>query len=736
MDLRRSERQRKPKPIWEAELASATATRSKSARKTLKTVKKQDAQSTVLESGTLSASPPSFQPPDSSDVLIPSFLFSEQNSASSAASNPKSAKKARKTVEKQNKHSTGFKNGILSNPPSTLQPSDVPNALISPISIWDQKGAPSASNDPIISEKAVRTAKETALEPIPTESFPLDPKTLPKLPDYNPPLNLQFQPSETCCTALTELEVFQQLLTPQIVDIIVRNTNSYAEYYRKENPLDSDFQRPWKPVNSTDIWRYIGILLYMGAHIERKREEYWRVHQKVKESMSLIRWEQIHRYFTIRHCSTSRSETDPWYWSVEPVSSIIRQNCTKLWMPCSHLAIDESMVAFRGRTFHKVKLPHKPIKEGYKMWVLGDGGYTYTWLWHSRVDGPEGISQKGKTVSRFSSLEKGRKNVQLAPTFALIFRLAQYLRQHHPDRIFCLFLDNLFLTLNLAQALLSLRICCAGTTRKNAQGIPSWLIQLKNQKPSPLVWNSTFAEVVEDTLCFLWQDNNTVLGLTTAHYLKDETVLRFRKRPFPTSTNARVVRPVFGDLSQKWLYIPQVIDDYNHYMNGVDRANQLRRNLTVHRPFEHRNWRPLWDYMVDVCAVNSSLIWEKIYPRKSSKKVGQRPFREALIQALLTMPYEEATHQRQWVKPVALPCQGPAQHQWERLGQRRHCVWCKTHSREWVPTQRRAALTDVTNTAPNQGRKRESMSLGGCRACGVYLCLKTACFKLYHSNSS
>jgi hypothetical protein len=31
----------------------------------------------------------------------------------------------------------------------------------------------------------------------------------------------------------------------------------------------------------------------------------------------------------------------------------------------------------RGRTFNKVKLPNKPIKEGYKVWVLEDTGYVY-----------------------------------------------------------------------------------------------------------------------------------------------------------------------------------------------------------------------------------------------------------------------------------------------------------------------------------------------------------------------
>ena len=200
------------------------------------------------------------------------------------------------------------------------------------------------------------------------------------------------------------------------------------------------------------------------------------------------------------------------------------------------------------------------------------------------------------------------QKIRLAPTFALVIRLAQRLREIHPERVFCFFLDNLFLNLNVAQALLALRICCTGTTRKNAQGIPEWLLKLKEHNRG-LVWNSMLAEVVDSTLCFLWQDNNAVLGLTTAHCLKDKTVERNRRRPSPTSTNARIVRPVFGDAPFKKLQIPQAIDDYNHYMNGVDRSNQLRKNFTAHRPFEQRVWRPLWYYMLDICAVISYLLW-------------------------------------------------------------------------------------------------------------------------------
>jgi Transposase IS4 len=136
------------------------------------------------------------------------------------------------------------------------------------------------------------------------------------------------------------------------------------------------------------------------------------------------------------------------------------------------------MISYRGRTLYKVKLLNKLIKEGYKVWVLGDGGYVYDWLWHSRVDGPENIPEKGINVDRASST-KGIKTVHLALIFTLIIRLAQRLRQKQKSRIFCFFLDNLFLNLDISQALLALQICSTGTTRKNAQGVPSWLLKFK-----------------------------------------------------------------------------------------------------------------------------------------------------------------------------------------------------------------------------------------------------------------
>ncbi len=84
-----------------------------------------------------------------------------------------------------------------------------------------------------------------------------------------------------------------------------------------------------------------------------------------------------------------------------------------------------------------------------------------------------------------------------------------------------------------------------------------------------------FTQVVDNTLCLAWQDNNIVLALSTVHtiYIVNDFITRQRKRLAKTSTSIQIVRPVFGDNLVKELKIPVFINDYNHNIGGVNIAN-------------------------------------------------------------------------------------------------------------------------------------------------------------------
>src|SRR5436189_2255268 len=73
------------------------------------------------------------------------------------------------------------------------------------------------------------------------------------------------------------------------------------------------------------------------------------------------------------------------------------------------------MVPYFGHTWHTIKAPHKPIKQDYKVWALGNLGYIFNWLWYSETLGTEDLGMRS------------RRNT-MADTQTLVISLAKSLR--------------------------------------------------------------------------------------------------------------------------------------------------------------------------------------------------------------------------------------------------------------------------------------------------------------------
>jgi hypothetical protein len=65
-------------------------------------------------------------------------------------------------------------------------------------------------------------------------------------------------------------------------------------------------------------------------------------------------------------------------------------------------------------------------------------------------------------------------------------------------------------------------------------------------------------------------------------YRIEPKILRNRKRPKTILTNAKIAREFFRDKYIKLLSIPVFINNYNYYINGVDKANQLRSSFIIY----------------------------------------------------------------------------------------------------------------------------------------------------------
>jgi hypothetical protein len=92
--------------------------------------------------------------------------------------------------------------------------------------------------------------------------------------------------------------------------------------------------------------------------------------------------------------------------------------------------------------------------------------------------------------------------------------------------------------------------------------------------------------------------------MTTGYQIKLKT-FRMRKRPKKTASNARIIREPFRELSIKILAIPTFIDDYNHYIGGIDQSNQLRAAFTTYFPRNQKEFFPGAFWAIDIAVYNN-----------------------------------------------------------------------------------------------------------------------------------
>ena len=80
------------------------------------------------------------------------------------------------------------------------------------------------------------------------------------------------------------------------------------------------------------------------------------------------------------------------------------------------------MVAFQGRSAHTVKIKNKPVKEGFKLWVIAFEGYALDWLFHSAK-----CSAEQTVKSLVVDLMPPLMQAKLAPTFQVPYLLCKQL---------------------------------------------------------------------------------------------------------------------------------------------------------------------------------------------------------------------------------------------------------------------------------------------------------------------
>ena len=199
-------------------------------------------------------------------------------------------------------------------------------------------------------------------------------------------------------------------------------------------------------------------------------------------------------------------------------------------------------------------------------------------------------------------------------THAVVMKLVEPLknRGHH-----C-YTDNFYTSPALFADLRSNGFGACGTLRLNRKGIP------KSIKPPIRKGDTKVVNVDESMLVIKWSDKREVTILTTIHQPGHVSVQRRNRRA-----------PGGRETVQK----PTAIVEYNTYMGGVDRADQL----LSYYGFAHRTvkwWRRLFFFLLDTAVVNSYVLYCEEHPDKK-RRMTHVQFRIELANNLLGQAGED-----------------------------------------------------------------------------------------------
>ena len=441
---------------------------------------------------------------------------------------------------------------------------------------------------------------------------------------------------------ITALQIFELFWDREVVNVLVEGTNLYAKekgaggHCSEKQVAEEGWEktvaraharrcRPWKKVTEAEIHVFLALLIYMGAKRECGTGGFWKGRERgVFRAMSLVRFSQIKRYLHISDPKLQLSRSE-WFQKVEPLNTMIQSRCQRFYFPASNVTVDEMMIRFRGRSHHTYRMPSKPITEGYKVFALCDLGYTFNWVFASRLDSFSGVELQS----------------DLTATGSTVFQLARSLPYTHGH--FNVYMDNYFTSQQLLARLRDLGIGACGTARVSKSAFPPRLHDSRKNIP----WNEVSGGIADSAgkvLALQWQDNSSVHFLSTIHTLEAKIISQ-RKKPRSTSSNGPGIRRVFGSHERANIAIPAVTDDYNQYKVGVDLADQYRSYYFTQLKCL-RNWPPIFYWLLDTTVINSYLLFCRLPsstpgPEASQTATSQgqpkssRLFRETLAESII-----------------------------------------------------------------------------------------------------
>ena len=373
-------------------------------------------------------------------------------------------------------------------------------------------------------------------------------------------------------------DILSLFLTDEFFDILVEQTNLYAAQYKRNNPNLPPHSRAheWFDTTRPEMKQFIALSLLMGIVVKPGISDYWSTSPLLKGSifnsvMSRNRFQSILQFLHF----ADNSQFDPndpdrdRLYKVRPVVDYLVNKFKTVYIPEDHISIDEELLLWKGNLSFKQYIPMKRARFGIKMFSLCENsGY----LWNSFV-------YLGKEPNRNG--DDPQLVRRLGKSGAVIPRLMETLL----NKGYRLYVDNWYTSQELFTYLHENSTAACGTARKNRIKLPRAFTE------APLAKGEHSFRRNGDLLAVRFNDKKEIYFLSTIH-------------------KANMVNTGRRDRQGNQIRKLQVIHDYNRYMGGVDRNDEMIANYNSVR--KSMKWtKKVAFHFIEEAVLNSFLLKKK-----------------------------------------------------------------------------------------------------------------------------
>jgi hypothetical protein len=475
------------------------------------------------------------------------------------------------------------------------------------------------------------------------------------------------------------LEYFRLFLTVDMLEMIITETNRRAGQILQGPQKPQSRMGKWTDVDQDEILVFISILIYMGIIHKPELEMYWTTNllletPYIAKIMTEKRFSMIMKClhfvnnFTLPETFSHPGEKS--FSKIKPFFSAVIHQFSTVYIPEQNIAVDESLMLWKGRLAMKQYIPLKRARFGLKSYELCECGSGY--IWNSIVHtGP--------------NLELDESNDMLTSS-----RIVLTLTKELLGKGYTLYMDNWYSSPALYRQLRSNQTDALGTVRLNRKHMP---VQLKKK----VAKGQTIALYSTDLMALKWMDKREVSILSTFHGSEMTTVRTFR-----------------GNKEK-----PVAVVAYNKHMGAIDLADQMLTAYPAERKRRKVWYKKQFCHLLNQIVLNSYILFKK---DNTGTKLNHLQFRIKLVERIL-----ETHHQ-----PIRMPKRGrPSLDDSNplRLTGRHFPKMYPPSEGKQTPTRRCKVCCSHTGT---DGKKVRKETRYFCSECDAALCV-SPCFETYHT---